>query len=209
MKKFFAKLFAKWAIKKILTRKKDDGKPEVQETESRRYSFEPRDYPEFWNTFMWLLQNGFALTHLKGSSYFHFLEPFPKEGMLTGCVKLPDGWKFPIFIDWLNEVDSLGRNHTKWLVRVKLEKDTIQKFANLHKMTDDETKILESIVKDKDCNSTLSVKIQDPTTDIFPFLDNFLRFLDTFLEHKADFIQKQTAYLDARKTLVSPSNPES
>lgn len=207
MKKFFARLFAKWAIKKILTRKPKE--TETQVIQSDQYSFDPPVEKAFWRRFMWFRERGFSVSEMGGSTSLMADDTLPSHGSLTGNVHLPENLTVPVQIRWsFSHIYGESRLVEEWTVHIPQSDELVKNVSKIMKLTDDETNAFKDILNEKDFRSTLVATLKDPENDLIIFLNNFVQFLKTFSEKKAYFVQKKEEFLEAKKYFTgTPDRP--
>ena len=210
MKKWIAKLLASWAIKKVLTRSEKKGtEKEEPEEKQRLFTFQEPDKHKFWDTFTWFLDHGFHLRAMTGGSYFSPMTPFPEDGYLSSYITLESKFEVPVRISWESQTHAMQVvPEAVWTASIPLDKKDIKSFAKLNDMTETETEIFTSILRDDTCKASLSAKLEDPEKDIVLFLENFVRFLDTFLRQKGELARKQEDYTNLKNAVTTPKDPE-
>lgn len=207
MKKFFARLFARWAIKKIFTWKPKE--TETQVIQSDQYSFDPPVEKEFWKRFMWFRERGFSVSEMGSSTTYMDRDPVPSNCDMTGNVHLQRDLTIPVKIRWsLYYVYGKDKMCEDWTARIDPIDESVKNVSKAMDFSENEKSAFKDILNEEDFRSTLVATLKDPENDLIIFLNNFVQFLETFSEKKAYFVQKKEEFLEAKKYFTgTPDKP--
>lgn len=205
MKKFFARLFARWAIRKIFTRKpKETEAPVIQ---SDQYTFDPPVEKAFWKQFMWFREHGFSVHEMGASTTCMDRDPVPSSCSLRGSVHLRKDLAIPVIIQWsVYHVYGKDKVCEEWSATIFPVDDLVRNVSKTMDFSEDERNAFKDILNEKDFQATLLAALKDPEDDFIVFLNNFVQFLNTFTEQKKYFVQKKEEYLTAKKFLAGSSD---